>query len=120
MIEALDNGFDFELEDKSRRINFYTAALSIGSPDVVRACIRNGASVNLADMITLYRPFPLVSTLNIAMTAGRADILKVLLEGGANTDSLFVRGIAWNLRNNSCPENPEELNETEKENLSEF
>lgn len=120
LIKALDNGLDFELEDESYKINFYTAALSIGSPEVVRACIRNGASMHTADMITLYRPFPLVSTLNIAMTARRADILKVLLEEGANPDSLFMHGIAWNLRNNSCPDNPEELNEAERENLSDF
>ncbi len=104
LIKALDDGLDFELEDKSHKINFYTAALSIGSPELVRACINNGASVDFSDMATLYRPFPVNSTLNIAMTAGRPDILEVLLEEGADYEKLFQRGIAWNLRNNLCPE----------------
>ena len=104
LIKALDDGLDFELEDKSHKINFYTAALSIGSPELVRACINNGASVDFSDMATLYRPFPVNSTLNITMTAGRPDILEVLLEEGADYEKLFQRGIAWNLRNNLCPE----------------
>ena len=53
LIKALDNGLDFELEDKSHKINFYAAALSIGSPELVRACIRNGASTFIADDIYL-------------------------------------------------------------------
>ena len=89
LIKALDYDFDFELEDGSCRINFYTAALSIGSPDVVKACIRNGANPNFADMATLYSPFPTNSTLNIAMEAGRPDILQVLLEEGAQPELLF-------------------------------
>ena len=50
LINAVNNGIDFE----PYRINFYTAALSMGSPELVRACIHNGASVDSADMSTLY------------------------------------------------------------------
>ena len=55
LINAVNNGLDFEIcEDEPYGINFYTAALSMGSPKLVRACIHNGASVDSADMSTLY------------------------------------------------------------------
>lgn len=109
LINAVNNGLDFEIcEDEPYGINFYTAALSSGSPELVRACINNGASADSADMSTLYRPFPKVCPLYIAMSAGRADVVKVLLEEGANIEALCRRGIAWNLRNNLCPEDSEQ------------
>ena len=106
----MNNGLDFEIcEDEPYGTNFYTAALSLGSPELVRACIHNGASVDSADMSTLYLPFPKVSPLYIAISAGRTDIVKVLLEEGSNIEALFRRGIAWNLRNTLCPENSEQV-----------
>ena len=120
LIKALDDGLDFELEDKSHKINFYTAALSIGSPDVVRACIRNGANTFIADDIYLYRPFPAVSTINIALTHRRPDVLEVLLSEGATLKPLFKKGAAWNLRNNLCPETSENLKNCEHERFTGF
>ena len=55
LLNAVNNGLDFEIcENEPYGINFYTAALSMGSPELVRACIHNGASADSADMSTLF------------------------------------------------------------------
>ena len=112
LIDAINKGLSLEFSERGfGDLNLYTAALIAGSPEVVKACLDNGADVDYADTPTLDRPFPEVSTLNIAMEHGRTDILDLLLSEGAGTILLCLKGIAWNMRMNFCPETGEEFSD---------
>ena len=105
LINAVNKGLSIDFcEGAFGDMNLYTAALIAGSPELVKACIYRGADIDYADTPTLNRPFPEVSPLYIAMKNGRADILDLLLDEGADASMLFMKGIAWNLRMNLCPE----------------
>ena len=121
LIEAVNNGFDPQLKDEYNGTNFYRAAIEAGSPKLVRACLKHGSgSIDLTDYISLYRPFPAVSALKIAMESRRSDNVEILMTAGAKHKKLFKRGIAWNMRNNLCPETLEELDPAEHERFIEF
>ena len=112
IINAINNGLSCEFSERGFwDMNLYTAALIAGSPELVKTCLDKGAYLDYADTPTLNSPFPKVSTLNIAMENGRADVLDVLLEEGASPRMLFMKGIAWNMRMNLCPETSSDISE---------
>lgn len=120
LINAVNNGFDPKLKNWSNGMNFYMAAIKMGSPKLVRACLSHGCSPIIVDGIALYSPFPAVSALRIAMESRRSDNVEILMVAGAKHKKLFKRGVAWNMRNNLCPETLEELDPAEHERFSNF